>query len=85
MQDIVFYRKAGKTGWRAEKAIDGMGEDVPTWLTLLDDIHRDQFHNFGRFVTDTPLKDRKDDIAPIYIISRFSRFRVYVKHMLIRL
>jgi hypothetical protein len=75
---MVDFTKTATVEHKAYTRIDMTEEDVPTWALLLDDVHRCQGHSF-------PSQDLESSMAPICITSRFSKVRVYVKHMLIRI
>jgi hypothetical protein len=74
---MVDLSKAGTAEQKAYKHTDGAGDDVPTWITLLDDIHRRQL-NF-------PVALWNYNSRPICITSMFPRFGVHMRHKLIRM
>jgi len=55
-----------------------IGEDVPTWIDLLHDVHRVQAA-YGKvdLVSSSPMESR--DLAPICISSRFPLKRMYIR------
>ncbi|RYN53688.1 hypothetical protein AA0118_g9518 [Alternaria tenuissima] len=60
------------------KTYDHTGDDVPTWVALLDDVHHCQSFDLDlERDYNVPPWYWNSDIAPICITSRFSKVRVY--------